>query len=73
MKQKPKKSTENSIQEIRPKIRRHFSLEEKLVIVMEANREEYSIAELCLKHRITEATLNGWNKDFKEANKWKMF
>jgi transposase len=73
MKQKPKQSTENSIKEIRPKTRRLFSSEEKLAIVMEAKRGEYSIVELCLKHSISEATLNKWNKDFINANKYKIF
>lgn len=46
MEQKPKQSTENFIKEIRRKTRRLFSSEQKLVIVMEAQRGEYSIAEL---------------------------
>ena len=45
MEQKPKQSTENFIKEIRRKTRRLFSSEQKLVIVMEAQRGEYSIAE----------------------------
>jgi transposase len=73
MKQKPKQTIENFNQEIRPKLRRLFSSEEKLAIVMEAKRGEYSIVELCLKHRISEATLNKWNKDFINANKYKIF
>jgi transposase len=73
MKQKPKQTIENFNQEIRPKLRRLFSSEEKLAIVMEAKRGEYSIVELCLKHRISEATLNKWNKDFISANKYKIF
>ena len=44
MEQKPKQSTENFIKEIRRKTRRLFSSEQKLVIVMEAQRGEYSIA-----------------------------
>jgi transposase len=73
MKQKPKQTIENFNQEIRPKLRRLFSSEEKLAIVMEAKRGEYSIVELCLKHRISEATLNKWNKYFINANKYKIF
>ena len=41
--------------------------------MLEAKREEYSIVALCLKHRISEATLNKWNKDFINANKYKIF
>ena len=73
MKQKPKQTIENFNQEIRPKLRRLFSSEEKLAIVMEAKRGEYSIVELCLKHRISEATFNKWNKYFINANKYKIF
>ena len=73
MKQKPKQTIENFNQEIRPKLRRLFSSEEKLAIVMEAKRGEYSIVELCLKHRISEATLNKWNKYFINTNKYKIF
>ena len=73
MKQKPKQTIENFNQEIRPKLRRLFSSEEKLAIVMEAKRGEYSIVELCLKHRTSEATLNKWNKYFINANKYKIF
>lgn len=43
MEQKPKQSTENFIKEIRRKTRRLFSSEHNLVIVMEAQRGEYSI------------------------------
>jgi len=43
MEQRPKQSTENFIKEIRRKTRRLFSSEQKLVIVMEAQRGEYSI------------------------------
>jgi len=58
MGQKPKKSTEHSNKENGPKTRRLFSSEQKLLIIMEAKREEYSIAALCLKHGISEATLD---------------
>ena len=69
MEQKPKQSTENFIKEIRRKTRRLFSSEQKLVIVMEAQRGEYSIAELCRKHGISQATFYKWNKEFMEAGK----
>jgi len=69
MELKPKQSTENFIKEIRRKTRRLFSSEQKLVIVMEAQRGEYSIAELCRKHGISQATFYKWNKEFMEAGK----
>ena len=62
MEQKPKQSTENFIKEIRRKTRRLFSSEQKLVIVMEAQRGEYSIAELCRKHGISQATFYKWKR-----------
>ena len=34
---------------------------------MEAQRGEYSIAELCRKHGISQATFYKWNKEFMEA------
>ena len=53
MEQKPKQSTENLFKEIRRKMRKLFSLKQKLVVVMEAHRSEYSIAELCRKHSLS--------------------
>jgi transposase len=73
MGQKPKKSTENSNKENSPKKRRLFSSEQKVVILMEAKRGEYSIAALCLKNGISEATLDRWNKEFTEAAKKNLF
>jgi len=73
MKQKPKQATENSIKAIRLNKRILFSAEQKLVILMEAKRGEYSITALCLKHSISKATFNRWNKDFKNTNRWKIF
>ncbi len=73
MGQKPKKSTENSNKETGPKSRRLFTTEQKVVILMEAKRGEYSIAALCLKHGISEATFDRWNKEFTEAAKRKIF
>ena len=69
MGQKPKKSKENSNKETSPKTRRLFSSEQKVAIVMEAMRGEYSIAELCRKHGISQATFYKWNKEFMEAGK----
>ena len=73
MGQKPKKSTEHSNKETSPKTRRLFSSEQKVAIIMEAKQGEYSIAALCLKNGITEATLYRWNKEFTEAAKKKLF
>ena len=50
MEQKQKQSTENFIKDIRRKSRRLFSSEQKLIIVMEAQRGENSVTEICRKH-----------------------
>jgi transposase len=69
MEQKPKQSTENFIKDIRRKSRRLFSSEQKLIIVMEAQRGENSVTEICRKHGISQATFYKWNKEFMEAGK----
>ena len=69
MEQKQKQSTENFIKDIRRKSRRLFSSEQKLNIVMEAQRGENSVTEICRKHGISQATFYKWNKEFMEAGK----
>jgi transposase len=64
-----KQSTENFIKDIRRKTRRLFSSEQKLMIVMEAQRGENSVAELCRKYAISQALFYKWNKEFMEAGK----
>lgn len=44
-----------------------FPSEQKLVIVMEAQRREYSIAELCRKHGKSQITFYKWNNSFMVA------
>jgi len=56
MEQKPKQTTKNFIKEIRRKTSRLFSSAQKLVIVMEAQRGEYSIAVAGQMLRTTLAT-----------------
>lgn len=69
MEKKPKQSMENFIKDIRRKTRRVFSSEQKITIVMEAQRGEESVAEICRKHGITQALFYKWNKEFMEAGK----
>jgi transposase len=64
-----KQSTENFIKEVRRKTRRLFSSEQKILIVMEAQRGEDSVSEICRKHAITAGTFYKWNKEFMEAGK----
>lgn len=69
METKHKQSTENFIKDIRRKTRRLFSSEQKLMIVMEAQRGEQSVSELCRKHAISQGMFYKWNKEFMEAGK----
>lgn len=69
MEKKSKQSTENFIKDIRRRTRRVFSSEQKIMIVMEAQRGEQSVAELCRKHAISQAMFYKWNKEFMEAGK----
>ena len=55
MENKSKQSTENFIKDIRRRTRRVFSSEQKIMIVMEAQRGEHSVAELCRRHAISQA------------------
>ena len=69
MEKKTKQSAENFIKDIRRRTRRVFSSEQKIMIVMEAQRGEHSVAELCRKHGISQAMFYKWNKEFMEAGK----
>lgn len=48
-------------------IRRHFSAEDKIRIVLEGLRGEYSIGELCRKEGIAQSLYYTWSKEFMEA------
>jgi transposase len=61
--------TEKHVKDIRRKTRRKFSSEEKIRIVLDGLRGEYSIAELCRKEGINNNLYYRWNKDFLEAGK----
>lgn len=69
METKTKQSTENFIKDIRRKTRRIFTAEQKIMIVMEAQRAETSVAEICRKHGIMQSLFYKWNKEFMEAGK----
>lgn len=69
MEKQSKQSTENFIKEVRRKTRRAFSSEQKIMIVMEAQRGESSVAAICRKYSINQATFYKWNKEFMEAGK----
>ena len=62
-------NTEKHLKDIRRKTRLKFSSEEKIRIVLDRLRGEYSIAELCHREGINSNLYNRWSKDFLEAGK----
>jgi transposase len=65
----PQSSAEKHVREIRRQTRKQYSSEEKIRIVLEGLRGEYSIAELCRREGIAESLYYKWSKDFLEAGK----
>jgi transposase len=65
----PESTPEKLVRDIRRKTRRHWSAEEKIRIVLEGLRGEYSIAELCRREGIAESQYYSWSKEFLEAGK----
>lgn len=57
------------IKTVKRKTRKLYSTEEKIRVVIEGIRGEYTVAELCRKEGITESTYYKWTKDFMEAGK----
>lgn len=64
-----KGSGERLVRDIRRKTRKSYSAEEKIRIVMEGLRGEYSIAELCRREGIHQNLYYRWSKEFLEAGK----
>ena len=62
-------NTEKHVKDIRRKTRRKVSSEEKIRIVLDGLRGEYSIAELCRREGINNNLYYRWSKDFLEAGK----
>ena len=71
MKQKSetRATPEQIVKDIRRATRKHHSAEEKIRIVLEGLRGEYSIAELCRREGIAESLYYSWSKEFLEAGK----
>lgn len=72
MRQKSEKratTPEQIVKDIRRATRKHHSAEEKIRIVLEGLRGEYSIAELCRREGIAESLYYSWSKEFLEAGK----
>ncbi len=62
-------NTEKQIKEIRRNTRRKFSAEEKIRIILDGLKGEYSIAELCRREGINQNLYYRWSKQFLEAGK----
>ena len=64
-----KVSSEQVVKDIRRATRRQRSAEEKIRIVLDGLRGEYSVAELCRREGIAESLYYSWSKEFLEAGK----
>ena len=62
-------SAEQHVKSIRRATRKQYSAEEKIRIVLEGLRGEYSIAELCRREGIAQGLYYAWSKEFLEAGK----
>ena len=62
-------SSEQVVKDIRRATRKQYSAEEKIRIVLDGLRGEYSIAELCRREGIAESQYYAWSKEFLEAGK----
>ena len=65
----PNRSSEQLVKDIRRATRKQHSAEEKIRIVLDGLRGEYSIAELCRREGIAESLYYSWSKEFLEAGK----
>src|SRR6187401_1054555 len=68
-KSEPRATPEQIVKDIRRATRKHHSAEEKIRIVLDGLRGEYSIAELCRREGIAESLYYSWSKEFLEAGK----
>ena len=62
-------SPERLVKNIRRVTRKQYSSEEKIRIVLDGLRGEFSIAELCRREGIAESLYYSWSKEFLEAGK----
>ena len=62
-------NTEKQVKDRRRKTRRKFSSEEKIRMVLDGLRGEYSIAELCRREGINNNLYYRWSEDFLEAGR----
>ena len=64
-----KDTAEKVVKDIRRAIRKQYSAEEKIRIVLQGLRGEDSIAELCRREGIAQNLYYRWSKDFLEVGK----
>ena len=64
-----KRSSEQTVRDIRRATRRQYPAEEKIRIVLDGLRGEDSIAELCRREGINTNVYYRWSKEFLEAGK----
>ena len=64
-----KRSSEQTVRDIRRATRRQYSAEEKIRIVLDGLRGEDSVAELCRREGINANLYYRWSKEFLEAGK----
>ena len=62
-------SSEQVVKNIRRATRKQYSAEEKIRIVLDGLRGEYSIAELCRREGVAESLYYSWSTEFLEAGK----
>ena len=60
----PQSSAEEHVREIRHQTRKQYGAEEKIRIVLQGLRGEYSIAELCRREGIAQSFYYKWSKEF---------
>ena len=65
----PRDTAVKTVKDIRRATRKQYSAEEKIGIVLEGLRGEYSIAELCRWEGIAQSLYYSWSKEFLEAGK----
>ena len=65
-------TSEQVVKDIRRATRKQYSAEEKIRIVLDGLRGEYSIAELCRREGIAESLYYSWSKEFLEAGKHRL-
>ncbi len=65
----PHGSADKTVKDIRRATRKRHATEEKIRIVLEGLRGEYSIAELCRREGIAQSLYYSWSKEFLEAGK----